>query len=253
MIPKIIHYFWLGGSPKSETVEKYIESWKRNCPEFEIREWNETNYDIHKHPFMEKAYNEKKWAFVSDYARLDVLYEFGGIYLDTDVEVIKDLSPLCVYKAFEGFENPKLVNNGQGFGCEAGMPIIKEMMKLYDGDSPYELIEGKSVPKESPKICTEVLVRQGLKQDGSRQTVGDVEILPVDYLCPMNYKTGRVKITENTYSIHHFSGSWHTGKTSRLYLKYMRFLNIVFGEKLGDKLYNGSMKAKDNIKKFLKK
>ena len=113
LIPKKFHYFWFGNGEKPDSVLKCIESWKKYCPDFEIIEWNENNYDIHKHPFMEKAYQEKKWAFVSDYARLDVLYEHGGIYLDTDVEILKDFSPLCVNQAYIGFERPDLVNDGQ--------------------------------------------------------------------------------------------------------------------------------------------
>ena len=124
-IPRVIHYFWLGGNEKPDSVKKCIESWKKNCPDFEIKEWNESNYDIHKHPYMEKAYAEKKWAFVPDYGRLDVMHQYGGIYMDTDVEVLKDLSSLCKYKAFKGFESKEYVNDGQGFGCVPGLPIFK--------------------------------------------------------------------------------------------------------------------------------
>ena len=253
MIPHIIHYFWIGGEPKPKDVQKCIESWRKFCPDFEIKEWNETNYDIHKHPYMEKAYSEKRWAFVPDYARLDVMYQYGGIYLDTDVEVLKDLSPLCVHKAFKGFENSEYVNDGQGFGCEPGMPIFKEMMACYDGDEPYEYINGQKSYIESPRLCTKVLLKHGLKQNGSRQTVADVEIYPVDYFCPKNYNTGLLMITENTYSIHHFNGSWKEGKTAKIYLALMRCLNRTFGEYKGHKIFAKLMKTKDKIKELIKK
>ncbi len=181
-IPKVIHYFWLGGAEKPESVKKCIESWKKNCPDFEIKEWNESNYDVHKHPYMEKAYREKRWAFVPDYGRLDVMYNYGGIYLDTDVEVLKDLSPLCEYKAFKGFENEKFVNDGQGFGCVPGLPIFLEMMACYDGNEPYDVSNGNVTYIESPRLCTKVLLRHGIKQDDSRQKVDEIEILQTDYI-----------------------------------------------------------------------
>ncbi|WP_091822301.1 glycosyltransferase family 32 protein [Butyrivibrio sp. ob235] len=251
-IPHIINYFWFGGGQKPETVLKYIDSWRSNCPDFEIKEWNESNYDIHKHPYMEKAYNEKMWAFVSDYARLDVLYSHGGVYLDTDVEVIKDFSPLCENKAFFGFENSELVNDGQGFGCVAGLPIFKEMLDLYDSDEAYEFWGGEKHNVESPKLRTLVLKRHGLRLDGSRQTVGDVEIFPTDFFCPLNYATGRIEITENTFSIHHFDGSWKSGN-SGFYTNLMRKLNRIFGEEKGKRVFDCIIRIKDNIKMILRK
>lgn len=249
-IPHVIHYCWFGGKPKPESVLRCIESWKKFCPGFEIKEWNETNYDVHKHPYMEKAYNEKRWAFVPDYARLDIMYQYGGIYLDTDVEVIRDLSPLCSCKAFKGFENAEKVNDGQGFGCIPGLPIFKEMIACYDGDEPYDIIDGNQEYIESPRLCTKVLLRHGLKQDGSKQVVGDIDIFPVDYFCPKDFSTGRIKITENTYSIHHFDGSWH-GKNAGFYLKIMQILNRIFGQEKGMKAFGKLMRTKDSFKKLI--
>ena len=249
-IPKVIHYFWLGGKEKPSSVEKCIASWREKCPDFEIKEWNESNYDVHKHPYMEKAYNEKKWAFVPDYGRLDILYRYGGIYMDTDVEVLKDLSPLCEYKAYKGFENQEKVNDGQGFGCVQGLPIFKEMMACYDGSEPYEVIDGEEQYIESPRLCTKVLLRHGLKQDGSRQKVDDIEIFPSDYFCPLDYDTGRMKITDNTFSIHHFDASWH-GKYAKFYQKLRQLLNRVFGKVTGKKIFLGILKIKDLFKKLI--
>ncbi len=249
-IPRVIHYFWFGGGEKPDSVKKCISSWRKYCPDFEIKEWNESNYDIHKHPYMEKAYAEKKWAFVSDYARMDILYRYGGIYLDTDVEVLKDLSPLCEHKAFMGFENLKLVNDGQGFGCAPGLQIFKEMLDSYEGEEPYEYINGELQYVESPRLRTKVLLCHGLKQNGLRQTVGDIDVLPPEFLCPLDYDTGRLFITSNTYSIHHFDSSWQSTKAKK-YMRLRQNLCRAFGKKLGKKIFVRMMNAKDAIKKLL--
>lgn len=251
-IPKTIHFFWFGRGDKPESVKKCIESWKRFCPDFEIKEWNEDNYDIHCHSYMEKAYEERKWAFVSDYARLDVLVRHGGIYLDTDVEVLKDLSPLCKYRAFIGFENPGMVNDGQGFGCEPGMPVFKEMLECYDKDDAFEMVDGVQTNIESPKLRTRVLLRHGLKKDGLRQNVDGVEVFPVDFFCPLDYDTGRLRITQNTFSIHHFDSSWH-GKNAAVYNRIRQFLNRTFGVEKGKRLFIRMMRAKDLVKGRIKK
>lgn len=236
-IPRKIHYFWFGGGVKSSKVKKCIESWKKFCPDYEIIEWNESNYDYKKHPFMIKAYEDKKWAFVSDYARLDVLYEYGGIYLDTDVEIIKNIDDLLENHAYIGFERKDLLGDGQGFGGEKGFPLFKEMMAVYDGLDEYI---------ESPKLRTEVCVSHGLKLDGSRQTIDGMEIYPVDVFCPKNFKTGIVQVTTNTKSIHHFDASWHP-KSSRKYMHLMRFLNLLLGEKNGDVAFSKVIDFKDHI------
>ena len=104
MIPKIIHYCWFGGNPLSDDAKRYIASWKKYCPDYEIREWNESNFDINENDYCREAYEQKKWAFVTDYVRLKALYEYGGIYMDTDVEVVKPLDPLLSYDALSGYE-----------------------------------------------------------------------------------------------------------------------------------------------------
>ncbi len=249
-IPHIIHYFWFGSGQKPESVQSCIASWRKFCPDFEIKEWNESNYDIHKHPYMEKAYKDKKWAFVSDYARLDILYQYGGIYLDTDVEVIKNLGPLCEYKGYIGFENTDFVNDGQGFGGAKGFPLFKEMLDIYDTDEAFDFWGGEKHNVESPKLRTKVLLRHGLCQDGSRQTVQDMEVFPSEYFCPKDYETGRLKITDNTYSIHHYDGSWHEGNAQR-YVRMRQKLNRTFGKKLGKVLFNTLIWTKDSVKKLI--
>ncbi len=237
-IPKKIHYFWFGGAEKPAKVLRCIDSWKKSCPDFEIKEWNENNYDIHKHPFMEKAFNDKKWAFVSDYARLDILIQYGGIYLDTDVEVIKDLTPLCDNQAYFGFETPFVIGDGQGFGGIPDFPIFKEMLLEYDNLNEYI---------ESPKLRTRVLERYGLKLDGSRQHVAGIEIYPIDFFCPKSWSTGKLKITDNTFSIHHFNESWK-GKGAYKYTALMRFLNRILGKKKGARVFSQIISFKDKLK-----
>ena len=241
LIPKVIHYCWFGKTEKPISVEKCIESWHRLCPDYEIKEWNEDNYDIHKHPFMEKAFTDKKWAFVSDYARLDILYTYGGLYLDTDVEIVKNFDRLLKNHAFMGFERDDLVGDGAGFGCVAGLNIFEEMMRCYD--DMFEYIE-------SPKLRTVILLKHGLILNGKKQDVDEVRVYPVEYFCPKNYLTGVVKVTSNTYSIHHFDGSWHEGN-SEIYVGLMRFLNRRFGEEKGLVIFNYIVGVKDKIKKLL--
>ena len=162
MIPKIIHYCWVGNSPKPKSVLYCIESWRKYCPGYEIREWNESNYDFSKNGYMKQAYEAKKWGFVPDYARLDIIYKYGGIYLDTDVELIKSLDELLNQTAFMGFENTGdgefFVNCGHGFGAEPHNKIIGAARNLYDhiqfinDDNTYNLLP-------SPHYTTQIFVQ----------------------------------------------------------------------------------------------
>ena len=131
MIPKKIHYCWFGGNPLPEFAKKYIESWKKYLPEYEIIEWNESNYDVRKIPYISQAYDAKKYAFVSDYARFDIIYEHGGVYFDTDVEVIKDMTGILEHGAFAGIESAGALNAGLGFATRQREPILKEILESY--------------------------------------------------------------------------------------------------------------------------
>ena len=131
MIPKKIHYCWFGGNAKPDSVQKCINSWKRFCPDYEIIEWNESNFDIHCMPFVEQAIESKKYAFASDVARLMVVYENGGLYFDTDVEVVRNFDDLLENKAFLGFENNEYVASGLGFGSEADVEFFKRHIDAY--------------------------------------------------------------------------------------------------------------------------
>ena len=208
MIPKKIHYCWIGGNPLPKSAKKCIASWKKYCPDYEIIEWNETNYDFTKNQYMREALEAKKWGFVPDYARLDIIYQHGGIYLDTDVEIIKSFDPLLCNKGFAGFESEENVNFGQGFGAEPGNEVIKELMHSYEKLS-FKNDDGSLNMIASPKLNTDALVELGLKQDNTRQELLDCfSIYPIEYFCPKAYLDGVIRKTDNTFSIHHFDATW---------------------------------------------
>lgn len=208
MIPKIIHYCWFGGGEKPAVAKKCIESWKKFCPDFEIHEWNEDNCDYLAIPFMAEAYRAKKYAFVSDVMRLLVLEQYGGVYFDTDVEIIRAFDDLLVYKAFFGFETYEFVNTGIGFGAEAHNSIVEQMLREYE-----PLLDGRHGVVGCPGLNTDALLKFGLKQNGRLQELDDVMIFPADYFNPMDSTTGKLTKTENTYSIHRYSMSWIPKKT----------------------------------------
>ena len=208
MIPKKIHYCWVGGNPLPKSAKKCIDSWKKYCPDYEIIEWNESNYDFTKNQYMKEAFEAKKWGFVPDYARLDIIYQHGGIYLDTDVEIIKSFDLLVNDKGFAGFEDSQYVALGLGFGAEAGNPVIKALMDSYN-DLKFLNEDGLLNMIASPELNTLTLYDLGLKRNGEKQTLnGCFTIYPSDYFCPKSLNDGIIRKTDNTYSIHHFDASW---------------------------------------------
>ncbi len=208
MIPKKIHYFWVGGSPLPESAKKCIKSWRKYCPDYEIIEWNESNYDFSAVPYMQEAYAAKKWGFVPDYARLDIIYKYGGIYLDTDVEIVCPLDGLLKNRGFAGFENDAYVALGLGFGAEAGNSIIKTLMDSYIGKH-FMKPDGEPDLISSPQLNTITLVEKcGLVANGKFQEIDGFKIFPTEYFCPKSFVDGLIKKTEKTYSIHHYDASW---------------------------------------------
>lgn len=210
MIPKIIHYCWFGGNPLPDSVLKCIESWKKHCPGYEIKQWNEENYDYKKNAFTLEAYEAKKWAFVSDFARLDIIYNNGGIYLDTDVELLKSLDELLDKKCFLAIEQPShLIATGLGFGAEKGNPCIKEMLDEYNG-AHFKLAEGiydTTIP--CPTRNTAPFYKYGFNLEIDKPVnLGGAMVYPPEYFCPFERKINELKITENTFSIHHYDSSW---------------------------------------------
>lgn len=231
MIPKIIHYCWFGGNPLPELAKKCIDSWKKYCPDYEIIRWDETNYDLHKNQFVENAYRSQKWAFLTDYVRLDVVYQMGGIYLDTDVELIESLDSLLTMKCYMGMEKPGRVATGLGFGAEKQHHFLLENMKEYE-QSNFFRKNGVFSPRTCVEITSNLFEMCGLKKNNSLQIISDVVILPVDYLCPQDMETGKITITKNTYSIHHYSASWKSDTDMLIYR-----IGIVIKRIVGENLY----------------
>ncbi len=238
MIPKVIHYCWFGGKPLPEMAEKCIESWKKHCPDYEIRRWDESNFDVNCCEYVKQAYQAKKWAFVSDYARFKILYENGGLYFDTDVELIKSLDDLVACGAFMGVERyvnsvPE-VNPGVGLAAEAGMPIYNELLQEYHARS-FLKEDGSFNLITIVAYTTEILKRHGLQEGLQIQLVDGISIYPPEYFCPKDMLSGKMMITENTRSIHHFDGSWYSPEQEYA-LKLKRKMRNVLPGKLAARI-----------------
>lgn len=208
-IPKKIHYCWFGGNPLPELAIKCIESWKKFLPDYEIIEWNEKNYDVHKIPYISQAYNAKKYAFVSDYARFDILYQYGGLYFDTDVEVIKPLDKILEQGAFAGVEFPGKLNAGLGLASSAASPIYKEILDSYKNSS---FIDEKGQMDLTTVVTrvSDIFKKYGFTDENRIQKIENVTIYPAEYFCPKDFKTGNIIKTDNTYAIHHYDSSWYS-------------------------------------------
>lgn len=238
MIPKIIHYCWFGHNPLPEDVIKCIESWKKFCPDYEIKQWDESNFDISKRKYTREAYDQKKYAFVSDVARLEIVAQNGGIYLDTDVELIKSLDEMLHLDAFVGIESGvDRIATGLGFGATKNHPVFEANLDAYNSRS--FMVNGKpdlttctSITKNVfTKIFGQILVK---KEPITKSTVNgnrSVTILPQDFMAPYNLETNKLKITDRTLSIHHYNATWKSKKD-----KFLR-IKIKIRRLLGDSLY----------------
>ena len=216
MIPKVINYCWFGGNPLPESAVKCIASWKKFFPEYEIKEWNEENFDLEICDYVKEAYQAKKWAFVSDYARFWILYYYGGLYFDTDVEVIKDMSKIVESGSFMGCEATYdkgkaslMVNPGLGLGAEPGLKLYREMLDLY-GTLKFINKDGTLNEQTVVGYTTGMLKKYGFVGNGRGEKISEIQVYPQEYFCPLNYATGELNITENTVSIHHYTASWHS-------------------------------------------
>lgn len=213
MIPKVIHYCWFGRNEKNKAICKCIDSWKKYCPDYTIIEWNEDNFDVESVPFVRDAYKAKKWAFVADYARLKIVYENGGIYLDTDVELLKSLDPFLNLNAYMGFESDGLVNTGLGFGARKGHEVLLELMKDYEARTfSADMEDLKKIA--CPIINTKVLENLGLEANGKQQSFCDLTVFPYEYFDPKDQQTYVLSLTDKTVSIHHYDASWKSANTS---------------------------------------
>ena len=231
MIPKIIHYCWFGGKPLPQEVKECMTSWKTFCPDYQIQEWNESNFDLRACPYVEQAYEAGMWAFVSDFARIKILFEVGGIYMDTDVELLKSIDPLLVNKAFMGFEAGLGVNSGLIAGSLPKLPIMEELINDY---CRLEFVTntGEYNLTTCVEYQTALLEKRGLLRENKIQVISDITIYTTEYFSPMSHVTGIIDITDKTYSIHKYEGTWapQTGrKGNKLKWKYIRKYGVFLG------------------------
>lgn len=220
MIPKVIHYCWFGGNPLPADAEKYIDSWKKHCPDYQIIEWNEKNFDVNQLAYTKEAYDAGKWAFITDYVRLYALYNQGGIYMDTDVEVIKNLDEFLTEKGFSGFEREDCVPTGI-MAAEKGNKFIYKLLSEYD-NLHFLQADGSLDMTTNVKRITRSALAEGLVLNNKKQRLENFTFYPTEYFCPKNCRTMEINLTDSTYTIHHFSGSWN-GKN-----KYRKVLKQVF-------------------------
>ena len=233
MIPKIIHYCWFGRNPLPESAVKCINSWKKFFPDYEIKEWNEENFDVNIIPYTREAYEAKKYAFVSDYARMWILYHYGGLYFDTDVEVIKSMDDIVARGPFMGIEveakgdEYPLVAPGLGLGAEPMMGLYRNIMDYY---APLHFLseDGSMNQVTVVKHVTNVLADNGLKQTNELQEVCGVWIYPREYFNPLDDNTGKLVVTENTRSIHWYTKTW-LNKQNPLRTWIVRRIHRYFG------------------------
>ena len=228
-IPYIIHYCWFGGKPLPESAQKYIDSWKRYFPGWEIRRCDESNFDVNAIPYTREAYAACKFAFVSDYARFWILYHYGGVYFDTDVEVIRPIDDIINRGCFLGVESIRngiyTVNPGLGFAATQGTAVIGEMVNLYS-TFHFTNTDGASDLKNIVEITTDYLSSKGLQNTDEIQDCCGFTIYPKDYFCPIDYDTRELKITENTRTIHHYAESWVPRST-----RFKNALSRLFGKR----------------------
>jgi mannosyltransferase OCH1-like enzyme len=232
MIPKRIHYCWFGPNKPSALVDRCVASWKKYLPDYEIYLWNEESYNIDKYTFTRQAYEQKKFAYVTDVVRLDVLKEFGGVYLDSDVEILRSLNDLLALNAFSGFEDNEYVPTGL-MASEKGGRWVSDLLKYYE-DLPFVKADGTFSMITNTQIITEFMLKKGLNLNNATQNFeGYVKLYSSEYFCPKSHKDGRMVITSKTYCIHHFAGSWLPPK-KRLRIKFVTFVRRLLGNKLFD-------------------
>ena len=236
MIPKTIHYCWFGGNPLPEETQRYIDSWRKYCPDYEIIQWNESNFDVRQNPYCQEAYEAKKWAFVSDYARLKVLHDHGGIYMDADVEVVKNLDTLLQYPAFSGFESDQHIPTGT-MGAVRGNDWIQVLLQDYEGRHFLQNDGTYDMTTNVVRITTLTQQRYGVRLDNTLQIFGEYMVLfPFDWLCAKSYETGEILRTDNTLTIHHFAGSWLSNREKEYLIHVQAWQNkhdILCSTRLG--------------------
>ena len=232
MIPKVIHYCWFGRGEKPELAKKCIESWKKFLPDYEIKEWNEDNFNLNCNQYVKEAYESRKFAFVTDYVRLYAIYSEGGVYMDTDVEVLKTYDPFLHHHAFSGFETDGNVPTGMIAG-EKGAIWAKELLDMYN-DRKFIMEDGSFDMTTNTKVITSYMLSKGLVQNNTYQDFpGLCTMYPADYFCPKDHRTGKIKCSNNTVCIHHFAGSWNDlSRVSKFRHSTKTLLVKIFGERI---------------------
>lgn len=226
MIPKIIHYCWFGRGPMPELALKCIESWHKYMPDYEYKLWNEDNFDVSSVPYVSEAYKSGKFAFVTDYVRLFALYTEGGIYMDTDVEVLKPYDDLLTLTGFTGYEGSKNKPPVTGtMASEAGNAWVKEQLDSYQ-NAHFFLPDGSLDTTTNTTRITRIMQKGGFVPDGKKQVYKDMHIFPVEFFCPRQ-TTGEIFMTGNTYCDHHFMGSWDENKKKNLFMKLVGQKNMT--------------------------
>lgn len=206
-IPKVIHYCWFGKGPVPEKNMRCIESWKKWCPDYEIIQWNEDNYDLRKNRYMMQAYEQGKYGYVPDYARIDLLYRYGGIYFDTDVELVRNIDDLLYLKGFTSFEEYPMVNFGGGSGSIKKLGVLKEILEFRE---KYDFIDSNG--EQNLLTCgfyeTKPLLKKGLRVANAVQNIEDLTVLTSEYFHVKSTITKEICKKEHTFGIHDFSWSW---------------------------------------------
>ena len=226
MIPKIIHYCWFGRGPMPELAEKCIASWHKFMPNYEYKLWNEDNFDVNSVPYTKEAYEARKFAFVTDYVRLWALYTEGGIYMDTDVEILKPLDDLLHLSAFTGYEGSKTQPPVTGLmASKAGGKWVKEQLESYNGSHFIKEDGSFDLTTNTIRIST-IMRNNGFIQDGKYSVYKDMHVFPTEYFCPRQ-TTGEFSLTENTYCDHHFMGTWNDNSRGGFLLKVIGQKNMT--------------------------
>lgn len=233
-IPKIIHYCWFGGKEKPDSVKKCIESWKKFLPDYQLIEWNENNFNIEKLEYTKEAYVAEKYAFVSDVARIEALYQHGGIYMDTDVEVLKTFTPLLDARCILGMEEKEYVATSF-MAFEKEHPLVKQFLNLYESISFFykngQIITGTNVAK-----LTNLLIEKGFVQENYYQELEEgIKIYPKEFFSPYDYINCHYNITENSYCVHHFAVSWMS-KKEQVKKRIKKQLSKILGPKKMNKI-----------------
>lgn len=220
MIPKVIHYCWMSGEPFPELIQECIDTWKKILPDYQIIEWNKENFDVNISSFTKEAFEAKKYAFVSDYVRLYALYNYGGIYLDSDIKVLKSFTDLLNNRAFSGFESNDRVGVWL-LASEKGNPLFKEMLDCYK-DKHFIKSDGRLDLEPNTSLLKSILKKYGVEFNNKYQKNDYITIYPKEYFCPLDGTTGEVNITNNSYAMHLFNGAW-LSKEQKEYFKLYKF------------------------------